>query len=528
VNNLIPFIRAQEAGRKRQKPIGSNSRLYEPASFNISLANCALTDLGNVDRFITRFGDQFLACDGLGWLAWDGRRWAQNGAKAKLDRAIQKTIRLIAEEAKAIEGTPEDFGTENKRGEVILHSERLRAWAMTSQGASHVRCIAGLAAPHLMVSTDDFDADPFMINVLNGTLVIAKHLEEPYVTLQPHNPEDRITMLAHIVYDPDATCPQWDDFLNHVQPKPEIQRLLYQWNGLSLTGDVSEQKFAFYHGGGRNGKSVFVDTIAHIAGDYGTTVPIETFLASGRPSKGSDATPDLAKLPGVRFLRTSEPKKGAKLNEALIKQMTGGEPVDARDLRKSFFSFKPQFKLTIQGNYKPRINGHDEGIWSRLLLIPWRIFIPEQERDPHLVKKLRQEASGILNRLLAGLCDWLDHGLVIPTDVTEETGQFRADSNPLGQFLEDCTRHAIGKRTQATELHKVYTAWAKANGEASHSPKALSQALKERGIPDIKSSVQWWVDVELTKRENDFMDLQADPLATSGAAEGTEWPCPKN
>jgi putative DNA primase/helicase len=146
-----------------------------------------------------------------------------------------------------------------------------------------------------------------------------------------------------------------------------------------------------------------METAAFVTGDYADTVPIETFLQPTARRSGSQPTPDLAKLPGVRYLRIGEPDKGAKLNESLIKRATGGDPIDARDLNKSFFTYFVQFKLTIACNPKPRITGTDGGIWRRVILVPWLETIPEAEWDRELKAKLRGEGSGILNRLLEGL-----------------------------------------------------------------------------------------------------------------------------
>ena len=166
-----------------------------------------------------------------------------------------------------------------------------------------------------------------------------------------------ITKIAPVNYDPDAACPVFDKFFLRVQPKETQRRFIMQWHGLSLTGDVSEQRMVVYWGRGRNGKGTLMETCAYIAGDYADSVPVETFLASPIQKSGSAASPDLAKLPGVRYLRTGEPEKGSKLGEALIKRVTGGDPIDARGLNKEFFTYFAQFKLTIACNYQIKITG---------------------------------------------------------------------------------------------------------------------------------------------------------------------------
>jgi putative DNA primase/helicase len=381
-----------------------------------------------------------------------------------------------------------------------------------SQGAPRIGCIAGLAAPHLAVPQSALDTDPMLINVENGTLEVKKRCNgEPYVKLLPHRLDDRLTKLAPVAYDPTAACPIFDAFLAEIVPNPTTRRFVLAWFGYSLTGNASEQVLAFLYGRGKNGKSTLVDAIAHVAGDYGATLPIETFLDQGRARRGGEATPDLATLPGVRFLRTSEPEKGAKLAEALIKQMTGGEEIRARHLNREFFAFKPVFKLTISGNYKPRIDGTDTGIWRRVMLVPFTVCIPDERRDRQLPEKLKAEASGILNRLLDGLADWLDNGLVRPDEVVEATESYRADSDPLGRFIEHCVTRVPGERVQSSVMHAVFVAWAKANSEPEWTPQRFGREMRDRGMRSKQSNVVYWLDLRLLRCVDDFLDPNGRP-----------------
>lgn len=475
----------------------------------------ALTDLGNAKRFVARFGSEFAYVREWGWLAWDGRRWAKGGAEKRLEDAIKLTIELIANEARELRDGPDDHVVKVVKGQPLRRSDVHKAWAETSQSNSHIACVKGLVLSDLERQVGEFDAELTAINVLNGTLRVSKHPTDPYVVLHPHRREDLITKLAPVIYDPAAACPLFDKYLNEVQPAPDMQRYLDAWGGLSLTG-IAVQTLLFLYGNGRNGKSVWVDAVASVAGDYAESVPIETFLDQGRSKKGSDATPDLAALPGVRLLRTSEAERGSKLAESLIKAVTGGEPIRARHLNKDFFSFKPQFKLTIQGNYRPKIVGADEGIWGRLQLVPWGVFLPPERRDRTLPLKLQAEASGILNRLLSGLCDFLDNDLPVPGVVQESTKQYREDMDPLGRFLEACTEPKIGDRVQATEMHRVFNAWARANGETEWTAKGLGSALRDRGLPSKKADVIWWLDIRLTKSEADFGQPKGDGISAPG------------
>jgi putative DNA primase/helicase len=480
-----------------------------------------LTDLGNAERFVGRHGEKLRYCNALGWLAWDGRRWKRDGAEESVKLAEHRTVRSIQDEAKAIRRAENlDYMVKKTKTEIIFYSDKLAAWGRASEGAQKLAAISKRAAAMMAIGIEQLDADPMRITVLNGTLHVAKRDgDAPYVQLRPHDPEDYITRLAPVTYDPDARCPLYDRFMDEIHPpdadaegvpiaplKRSMQRFLNDWFGYSLTGDTSEQKMIFLYGKGRNGKGVLVNTVSHVAGDYADSIGIESFLDSGRARAGGQATPDLASLPGVRMLGTSEPKKGATLDEAFVKLFTGGDRIKARHLNKDFFAFVPQAKLTMQCNYRPKISGADEGIWGRIKLVPCLVFIPPERRDPKLFDKLKLESSGVLNRLLDGLCRWLDDGLVFPESVQAATAEYRADSDPLARFFEVCVAQHPTSRVQASDMHVLFCAWAKANGETLWTIKGLGSAMRDKGIPSQKSDVIYWTGVKLLKAPDDFID----------------------
>lgn len=501
-SGMPPGVAADAIGEMRQLQQPWHAKDEPPD--NATLAWHPLTDLGNAERCAARFKDRLKYVAAVGWLWWDGQRWSREGADEKIQRAAHETARAIQDEAAAIRGTDADTAFETKRdGKVVHHSDRLASWGRASESAQKLSAIAKHAAPYLSVDAGELDADPWAINVLNGTIIIRHDAgDDDPIRFVPHDPDRLITKLAPVFYDPAARCERYDSFLAEVQPAPEMRRFLHAWAGYSATGSIEEQKLCFFYGKGRNGKSTLVDTWSTVFGDYGETVPIETFVDQGRGRNAGAATPDLAILPGIRFLRTSEPEKNAQLAESLIKLTTGGEPIQARHLNRDYFKFRPAFKLTMSGNYRPKISGTDEGIWRRVILVPWPVTVEKPE--PHLLERLAGEASGILNRILDGLRDYLDNGLQLPAAVKQATQDYREDSDPLGRFLAECVATSPGDRVAARRMHEVYSAWAHAYGEHIWKPKGLSQALQERGFFSIRSNGKFWNNVRLSRSEIDF------------------------
>ena len=520
---------SHSGGRGAQPPENGGAGADEAGAY------LAQTDLGNAERFRLRHGEAFRWCEALGWLAWDGRRWSRDGADTAVATAVYETVRAILDEADWLaergraweeafgdgsepDGPHPDPYVDIKKG--TRRSDKLRSWARSSESAQRLGCIARLAQPWLAVETAALDRDPLLINLGNGTLVLrrveANGFVHAEVELRPHAREDLITRMMPVDYLPGAECPIYDGFLARVQPEATMRRFLHAWAGYSLTGNTAEQKLVFNYGTGGNGKSLWLDTVAKLAGDYAMTVPIETFLAGAGPRKGSDASPDLAELAGRRLVRASEPEKGSKLADALIKAATGGEPMLVRHLNKPFFELQPEFKITITGNYRPTVNT-DEGIWRRLQLVPWGVSIPEAERDNALGAKLLVEASGILNRLIAGAIDWLGGGLPVPEGVREATAEYREASDPLGRFLALCVARKVGARAQSTALYETFVAWCKWAGEKEWTQVGLSKAMEDRGFRKKKSDTIQWIDAELMKAAHEFVDPMTGKVVEQSA-----------
>jgi putative DNA primase/helicase len=498
-----------------------------------------LTDLGNAKRWFERHGDDFLWVPEWGWLAWDGQRWNRGSAEALVKQSVYSTIEAIGAEAKAIadsgvrpghENTPPgsieleqegglDFFIRDRRDKLMgLYSDSVRAWGRTSEGAGHIACIDRLAQPWLTARPSDFDADPMLVNLANATMVLLPPREGYPASVQFRAPRraDKVTKLAAVAYDPKAKSPRYDRFLERVQPLPEMRGFLHAWGGYNLTGDISAQKMALFYGEGANGKSTWVDTVAFMLGDYSRSCGIETFIDQGRQRKGGDATPDLAALAGRRMVRTSEPEKGAKFSDGLIKAMTGGEPMNVRELNKEFYEMTVTFKVTCSANIKPTI-GTDHGIKRRVRLIPWDEKIPEEEQDDSLVSKLKEEGSGILNHLIAGALHWLDHGLPEPEAVKQATREYQEENDPLARFVELCIMRSDGARVGSTSLFELFKAWQTWAGEIGATGRTWSQKyftgqMKLKGFKTFQSSTIFWVGIETAKSVHDFIDADGRPI----------------
>lgn len=458
-----------------------------PCDPDEALANeCALhplNDFGNGKRFGGYYGDECMFVPRVSWFVWEGRLWAQDDDQLEVRRFAQKVSAKIAREAQYIrleeweemqveagdqareevaeikETAPSKRTDEQKARlrdlqKVVDRSDDLKkklaslrrghhSHAKSAGDTSRINNMMREAQVDLYQPLTRLNEDPLMINtetcVLRFRVELDPRTQKKRVIrdVLEHARDQYLSKMMAVEFDPDAGCPDFEKFLCSIQPDPELREFLQRWFGYCLSGLTTEQKLCFFYGEGRNGKSTIVDLIAKMMAAYATTVPIES-LAGSDQRKGSDATPDLVRLPGARMVRAAEPERGQKLKEGFIKAITGGEEILVRRMQQEFVEVTPEFKLTISGNHKPEIRGTDKGIWRRVLLVPFLVSIPDEDVDALLPQKLWAERVGILNWLLEGLEKWLESGLMIPQEILDATEEYREESDPMLVFINTC------------------------------------------------------------------------------------------
>jgi putative DNA primase/helicase len=349
--------------------------------------------------------------------------------------------------------------------------------------------------PGIAIRPDKLDADPWLLNVLNGTVELRDGAR-----LRPHHRADRITKLVAVNYQPEARCPTWLGFLERVlDGNRALIDFLQRFVGYSLTGRTDEQVIAIAHGTGANGKSTFLHAAKMILGDYGASVPLDTFLVNKHVDT---ARPDLARLRGARLVAAVESDSGRRFAEALVKTVTGQDTIVARRLYREHFEFVPTFKIVIATNHRPIIRGTDDAIWRRIRLIPFTVVIPPGERDRELPEKLQQECEGILAWAVQGCLDWQRDGLGLPDEVQAATDQYRKDMDSLGGFVADCCTVRPDAQATAAQLYQCYLDWAHQAGEKPMSQKMMGLALAERGFqPSREGRARSWLGISLQRQE---------------------------
>jgi putative DNA primase/helicase len=433
-------------------------------------------DLGNSERLLARFGQDLRETQRFGRFVWDGRHWvlddggiasrrmAQATAKAMIERELP-ALKQAGAEAKVLDG--------------------FFKFAITSANSARLTNMVQEALTHVQTPMTAWNAQPHLFNVPNGTL----DLSGMEVRVRAHRRDDYITCMGGAPYDPDAECPLFRATLDRVLPEKPVREFVQRYFGASLIDSSGDQSLCIHHGGGANGKSTITDAVAHAMGSYAVTTDVAALLYSEAKAAGGGPQPSLIKLAnGARLVRAAEPELGMRLSESLIKQLTGGEPIEARDMWAKPIEFIPRFKLSISCNARPPIRGGDHGIWRRLLLTPWQVQIPPEERDPTLPARLKREASGILNWLIDGLSDWHERGgLCPPLEVLAATEDYREDSDPVGRFLSEWCVLDQGARVEVGELHQAFTTWCEREQVKVLTLNFFGRRLTDRNIEKQKS-----------------------------------------
>ncbi|TXH87609.1 MAG: hypothetical protein E6Q78_13815 [Rhodoferax sp.] len=383
------------------------------------------------------------------WLVWDGQRWRNEDTLAATDliRSVCRQTALRADDRK------------------------VAAKLASSGTVGGVERLARADRRHA-ATTDEWDADPWLLNTPGGVVDLKTG------RTRANDRADRMTKITTAT--PRGECPQWRSFLNDVTGGDQnLQDYLQRMVGYALTGSTREHALFFLYGTGANGKSVFVNTLADILGDYATNAPMDTFMETR-----TDRHPtDMAGLRGARFVAAIETEQGRRWAESKVKNLTGGDKIAARFMRQDFFEFFPQFKLFVAGNHKPAIRNIDEAMKRRLHLIPFTITVPPEKRDKHLQQKLLAERDGILAWALEGCLAWQRLGrLDPPQQVLDATDEYFEEEDAIGEFLdEDCQQSAVAREA----ISAIYQRWrerAERRGEYVGTSRWLTQQLINRGF----------------------------------------------
>lgn len=415
------------------------------------------------------------------WLAWDGSRWAIDEVGAAR-RAMVSTVRARFMAAVGIPDTTQ--------------RAKFTAWCIGAENNGKVESAlkAAISRPSFATTIDLWDADPMLAAAKGATIDLRA------VVHRAVDRADYLTMRLGAQYDPEATCPRWLQFLDEVfVGNVELIAFVQRAVGYCLTGNVREQKIFLLHGGGANGKSTFLKVLMDLMGTYADNASFETFDANRR----NEASNDLAKLRGKRFVTVIETEEGKRLAEAKVKSVTGSDMITCRFLYAEYFSYYPTYKIWLAMNHLPAIRGTDNGIWRRILLIPFNQSFVGRE-DKQLDEALSAELDGVLQWALEGLRQWHKRGLDAPEIVTAAVSSYRADSDQIGRWMDERCLLAPNIFLPSGKGYDDYKTWCLASGEEPVSQNKWGRRMNDKGLEQSPNTAnRGWFNIGLKMPKED-------------------------
>lgn len=429
-------------------------------------------DVRNARHFAGMFTGRMLYVYGHDlWLHWSHDRWILCDQGQEIEAAKQAAQAMLADAAASL-AVDQDRGKGRVREAVTAHNiTRLKATLELAQ-----------SEPGMSTGPADLDANPMLLGVGNGVVDLNTG------SLTANLPDMLITRHCEADFDVLAICPRWIQFLGEVFKSDQatidaVQRLL----GYTLTGLNTEEVIVFCIGFGANGKSIFGNIVNRIIGGYSKVAPHSLLAARRRDDHGPRG--DIAMLENARLVSVNELPAGMQLDEQAVKALAGREPISARELYEGFRTFDPRFTVWVRTNHRPIIKGDDDGIWRRIIVLPFRQKFDGARCDKHLEAKLWAERDGILRWMIEGARQYLAAGnLTLSPTILAEQRQYRSDSDLLGEFLAECTVADAAGRVLDQELFARWRHWCDTNGHKAGSKKTFTVRLDERGFPNRPSN----------------------------------------
>lgn len=440
-------------------------------------------DVSNGQRLAHYFERDIRFAAGVGWLTWCGGPWRPDGARVGVSaRGYAHTLGAwiakdeIPKLARWVAEARDDKDECARRQKVLV--ERIK-WANKSEQSQRIDAALKEAAVYLKVDAAALDADGQLFGCPNGVF------ELDTGKFRPHRRVDMITKTAGCDFDPRATCPRWERFLGEVfADDHELAEWVQRLFGYCLSGRRDEHILPIAWGDGSNGKSTAFETLGKLMGDYAGPAAPGLLMQHYH----SDHPTGLADLQGKRLIVSSESGEGGRLNEELIKRLTGGDTIKARKMHQDFYSFVPTHQLVLFTNHKPTVTGGDYGIWRRLKLIPFAVQFDDNRKDPALKRKLAAELPGILNWCLAGYRSYVERGLDDePAAVRVATDEYRNAEDVVRRFIAECCTTTPAVSARARDLYERYRAWADEAGEHPMTQRRFGDRLAQAGFRKERS-----------------------------------------
>lgn len=421
------------------------------------------------------------------WMRWTGHHWEIDRGSADALSAMEDVVAYYLNEAKRLDDEIEKENNSefkkklaDKQKRIYRRVERLRS----VNGCNNCLTFTTRCHDRMVVTTDQFDRDPWVLPVKNGVVDLKTgNLHQGY-------PVDLLlNACPHEWTGIDTPCPIWDKAIEDIMTgSREMAGFLNRLFGYSITGLTTEHILPVFFGKGRNGKTLIVETVRFVMGSLASPIRAEMLLDQSFMKSSSGPSPDIMSLKGLRIAFASETDEGRRISPSQVKLLTGGDTLVGRSPHDRYETrFEPSHTLFLMTNNKPHAPANEFAIWKRLVLVPFLVsFVDdpsdedERQIDKDLPYKLKNEASGILAWLVRGCISWQSRGLELPALVSEATGEYRRDEDITLDFIEACCELDPEYQVSSSQLYDAYKEWHAANVSRKYVPshKSFSTSMK--------------------------------------------------
>lgn len=526
-----------------------------------------MNDEDNAARILSSYGEDLVFVSGKGWAVWDGTRYSFRAGNLAAREIGHRLRQLVLEEAEWAKWNAEfedwqvmAFIDERMKGRPpVLHDEqsatkemRLNIWRELKKHATKCGNLAKVKTAletcehQRRAEVEDMDNDPWTLVMPNGDLDLraVRDWQKPYdgtpgevlaskaAWLRPTNRANLPTKCAGVPFDPAATAPAWDDFLELILPDAEIRACAQRCLGATLFGENRAQVAIIMRGPGGNGKSTLLNGLAHVLGTrdgYAAPCKIEMFLETGMASSGG-ATPEEVSLPGARAYIATEPGARDVLSAKKIKGLTGGDKRTSRANYGDFFEWVPRGMPLLSCNRTPKIKDEDEGTRRRLVFLPFdvnlRALPRDKQRDQGEVEaQMRAQGSGILNWLIEGYQDFMEQGIAMPEAMEKLKSNLLEAADPVGVFIDEMTQKDAAGRLNVSDFYKVHEAWCEREGRTQYQMKTVGDIMVEKGFERGKvRGLSNWKGIAWNAEAGDLVERVTGYRPETAPAPSTDVP----
>ncbi len=453
---------------------------------NEKRADFVLSDSGNAQLLAQLHADKLhFNHTNNSWLVWNGQYWKPDEMKERIQLA-QDVSKYTQEKALTIADSREKMA--------------MVTFGIRSENMANMESMLRVASsmPKVATTEKDWDRNTRLFQCDNGTLSLDDGL------FKDGKPHYRISKTCGIDYKPNAKAPVFDQFLIDIMDGDEdLAGFLLMCLGYSMSGLMDEQCMFILNGSGANGKSVLLDLMSHVLGDYHVHTRFDAFLKKYNNTSSND----LARLSGARFVSANESGVGKNWDEERIKEITGGDQITARYLYGEYFDFRSNIKLWCATNNLPKTDDLTDAFWRRMIVIPFDRKFKGKDRNPNILAELKGESSGIINRLYEGFKNWQEKTLQTkPARVVNAVNEYKVESDVVAQWVEEMNvqKEGFEDKKPAKAVYQEYVFWHNAN--APGKPVSTTMFGKRMNALDLGSEkiggFKYYIGLQYNKEDS--------------------------